>query len=77
MKPIPNLIGKRFGRLVVIDKAERRNNYIYWLCKCDCGVFKEIQSDNVRRNTRSCGCLKHDSPKYAESKKLKPYESRY
>jgi hypothetical protein len=37
-----DLTGKRFGRLIAISKAESRNGKTYWLCKCDCGVEKEI-----------------------------------
>lgn len=35
-----NLIGKRFGKLVVKEKTINPNNKkkcIYWLCNCDCG----------------------------------------
>jgi hypothetical protein len=52
-----NLIGKRFGRLVVKDKSN-----IGWLCLCDCGQQTVIKrSYNLQsRNTTSCGCLKHN-----------------
>ena len=32
-----DLIGKRFGKLTVIEFYEKRNNRYYWKCKCDCG----------------------------------------
>ncbi len=35
-----DLAGMRFGRLTVIeDSGERKNGYILWRCKCDCGDF--------------------------------------
>lgn len=35
-----NLIGKQFGRLIVLDKDEKKSkekNRTYWKCKCNCG----------------------------------------
>lgn len=50
-----NLIGKTFGFLTVIDKAERPN---YWICKCKCGTVKEVFRGNlIDGNTKSCGCI--------------------
>lgn len=59
-----NLLGQRFGRLLVIASALSRRNLSgnldkYWLCRCDCGVEKEIVGNSLRRKkspTRSCGC---------------------
>jgi hypothetical protein len=36
-----NLVGHRFGRLVVVEFSHR-NEYksLLWLCKCDCGQSK-------------------------------------
>lgn len=59
-----DLIGCRFGRLIVLEKtnkikttsSERKN--IKWLCRCDCGLFKEVYGSNLRDGkTKSCGCL--------------------
>lgn len=57
-----NLIGKKFGRLVV---KERINNDKFgrsrWLCLCDCGTHKIIRGDNLKNsNTQSCGCLNRE-----------------
>ena len=54
-----NLIGQRFGRLIVLRQAGRnRHGQVMWLCVCDC-ENEVIVSTNVlmRANTRSCGCL--------------------
>ena len=51
------IIGQRFGRLIVKDNASRKG---YVLCQCDCGNIKEIRRDSLTRHTtatRSCGCL--------------------
>ena len=58
-----DLTGKRFGRLVVIERADDKftiSGYKRkrWLCKCDCG--NEIITDGQslkQGTTKSCGCL--------------------
>lgn len=63
MYKIGNLIdltGQRFGRLIVIerDKNKKNTSHTYWMCKCDCGNIKSINSDSLRNGkTQSCGCL--------------------
>lgn len=54
-----DVIGKRFGKLTVIAKAEKRDKKERWLCKCDCGKETVVQYNNlVTGNTSSCGCLR-------------------
>lgn len=54
-----NLLGKRFGRLVVIRIAEElpRTNSPKWECLCDCGRTCFVQANylSAGRN-ESCGC---------------------
>lgn len=53
-----NLIGQKFGKLTVIGEASSRNNRTYWLCQCECGNQKEIQTYHLTGGlTKSCGCL--------------------
>lgn len=54
-----DLTGQRFGRLTVVhDTRKRRQSYVVWLCRCDCGGITEVTSGNLRGGiTRSCGCL--------------------
>ena len=52
-----NLVGQRFGSLVVLDFAERKNGNTRWLCECDCGTVKAIYDSTLRRSPyTSCGC---------------------
>ena len=52
-------IGNRYGRLVIIEHKPRGNNNKYFLCKCDCGVYKEIDINTLKKgNTLSCGCYR-------------------
>mgnify|MGYP007028412764 CR=1 FL=1 len=56
------LIGKRFGRLVVeTPRKERIRGNIAFDCACDCGATQvAIGSDLKRGNVRSCGCLQRE-----------------
>lgn len=57
-----NLIGKRFGRLLVINKALKVNGRTAYLCLCDCGNTKIVTTRELRRgDTKSCGCLIADA----------------
>lgn len=58
-----DLTGKRFGRLIVIKRAE---DYIQtsgkrvtmWECECDCSKKTIVQGSSLRSgNTTSCGCF--------------------
>lgn len=61
---IRNLLGKRFGRLIVISLTKKRSKYrngVIWRCKCDCGKIKDIRGDClVTGDTKSCGCYRKD-----------------
>lgn len=64
------LVGKRFGRLIVVDfggmktrkSGERCVEEAYWLCKCDCGREMSTSGDRLKRGVaKSCGCLQRDT----------------
>ena len=49
-----NIMGQRFGRLLVVSYVGNSK----WSCLCDCGAEKAIRSGALRRGaSRSCGCL--------------------
>ncbi len=57
------LIGKKFGKLLVID-ATRDNNAkkknIICICKCECGNIKRVISSKLTSfDTTSCGCIRN------------------
>ena len=56
-----NEIGKRYGKLPVIEKLDRiEHNTSVYLCKCDCGYFKKVNINNLHTgHTKSCGGLKN------------------
>ena len=52
-----NLAGRRMGELHVIRRMGKNNHGSYlWLCRCDCGNYKQIAAANLTSGTRSCGC---------------------
>lgn len=56
-----DLTGKRFHRLLVIERAPNRSGRVAWSCICDCGNTKDIVSINlVHEKTKSCGCLRDE-----------------
>jgi len=56
-----NLAGQRFGRLVVLREAGRRDHKLLWECLCDCGRETCVASRLLRDGrTRSCGCLQKE-----------------
>lgn len=62
-RPIDNIVGKRFGKLIVV-KFNGKNNkgYLEWLCLCECGKEVAILSSSLIRGvSRSCGCGVIDS----------------
>lgn len=56
------MIGQKFGRLTVIERAPSKNGRSRWTCKCDCGNIRTVISSNLLRGTsRSCGCYQREN----------------
>ena len=55
-----DLTNKKFGKLLALSKAPKRNDkYTRWICQCDCGNQVEVRTDYLRNgHTTSCGCVK-------------------
>lgn len=57
-----DLCGQRFGKLVVIERAEdyispKGKRHTRWKCLCDCGKTTTVLATNLRQGvTTSCGC---------------------
>jgi len=62
MSKMIDLTGQRFGRLVVVGRAENTTSgKSAWRCTCDCGKKVIVQGCHLRSgHTRSCGCLSRD-----------------
>jgi hypothetical protein len=56
-----NFVGRRFGRLTVIERGTNKDNgrVITWICKCDCGTYTTVRAPHLVNGTScSCGCLR-------------------
>jgi hypothetical protein len=53
-----DLLGQRFGRLLVIGKGPtNRFNHSTWKCLCDCGMESVTETQKLRSgHSQSCGC---------------------
>jgi hypothetical protein len=58
-------IGSRFGRLMVVGEAEPKRSPGQTKRRvtalCDCGRHVVVRVDDLRRKTRSCGCLSRET----------------
>ena len=59
-RKITDKTGMRYGHLLAIAPWEdRRNNngHSLWLCRCDCGRYHVVSTNNLREGgTSTCGC---------------------
>ena len=71
-----NLIGKRFGKLVVIKESDdyvlkTGEHYKQWLCKCDCGNEKIARASFLKNGrTSHCGCERYKNQSKAFTKDI-------
>lgn len=72
-----NLIGQRFGRLVVASRADdyitkQGQHEVQWNCLCDCGNIVAVRGYALKRGTsQSCGCLAEE----LKSQRVKRYNT--
>ncbi len=66
MRSFIDLTGKRFDRLLVVEKRGYKKypsggSSALWLVRCDCGKEKVVLGVNLRNGgSKSCGCLKEE-----------------
>ncbi len=56
---IRDLVGRRFGKWVVVGRADDRfkNGDVKWICECDCGIERAVNRRSlIERMSKSCGC---------------------
>lgn len=57
------LVGQKFGRLLVVSESTEWNRYkkSVWVCQCDCGNMLEVVGGKLTiGHTQSCGCLQKE-----------------
>jgi len=53
-----NLLGKKYGKLLVTEEIVNPSQATRWICVCDCGTSKSVLAHNLKTgNVKSCGCL--------------------
>lgn len=69
MSKFIDLSGKRFGHLTVISRyGSTPNKMATWLCQCDCGNTKIVQTCHLNAGvTISCGCYQKKRASVANS----------
>jgi len=69
-----DLIGKRFGKLTVVENTTSKKQQRMWKCVCDCGVYK-ITSTKLLNSGQciTCGCSKYTRARKHGMAGTKPY----
>ena len=67
-----DLTNQKFGKLTALQKAPSRKGKTYWVCQCECGNIKEIQTSHLRNSLiQSCGCkVSHSNVKFRKRIKI-------
>ena len=56
---ILDIVGQRFGKLVVLEFSHMKKSRSWFLCKCDCGKETIVAGTLlIQKKTQSCGCLR-------------------
>ena len=60
MSHLIDMTNERFGKLVVLSRAENsKAGQAKWLCVCDCGKINIVKGQDLRNGkVKSCGCYK-------------------
>lgn len=59
-----DLVGKKFGRLEVMYRSDKKAKDAYWVCFCKCGEKIHANSQQLRNGrTVSCGCQRRERMK--------------
>src|ERR1700754_3920755 len=62
-------IGARYGRLTVVERAQKRANEgsALWRCRCDCGKETITRGWMLRAGkAKSCGCIRRENFRYIQ-----------
>ena len=58
-------MGKRYGKLLVVEYAGSNKGVAQWKCKCDCGNYCIVRGVHLRfGRIMSCGCLGKSKGEY-------------
>mgnify|MGYP000190341821 CR=1 FL=1 len=70
-----DLVGKRFGKLLVVEKLNVNNKgNLLFKCLCDCGNEKIDIGSNIKRRLTCCGCSNGDTKRRVKYLNTQLYE---
>jgi hypothetical protein len=76
MAKIIDILGKKFGKLTVIERVENRNptnRNTRWRCRCDCGGETITTSQHLRSgHSTSCGCNRYKKYAFKHGRSMRP-----
>jgi len=65
------MVGKKFGRWIVIEIAYKINGYLYLKCECTCGSIRNVIIYSLLNGrSRSCGCWKKEERKNRKTHRM-------
>lgn len=75
---LDDLTGKRYGKLVVLDRAANIGRQVAWRCQCDCGNEKTTTGWNLKSGQcLSCGCIVKETSRMNPVKHGQSYTRLY
>lgn len=70
-----DLIGQRFGRLLVVKQATSKNQKTMWECLCDCGNTTVVPAGDLKsQKVTSCKCYNREISSTHKMSKTKIYK---
>ena len=77
MRWIFDEVGKKYGRLTVLDRRGSIKDISVWLCRCDCGRETIVRGNSLRMGkTKSCGCLQKEMASKVNKDRIVSPETR-
>jgi hypothetical protein len=65
-----DLLGKRFGTWTVLARGDLAKPHWKWLCRCDCGVERQVSGPNLRTgSSTNCGCQRKRTIHHGEDRR--------
>lgn len=59
-----DLSGKKYGRLTVLRRSDKKDKHVCFECICDCGNKVTVRATALKSGkTKSCGCIKKEKYK--------------
>lgn len=77
LKNKPIQIGEKINFWTVLEKGSLKHNQQRWLCRCECGVEKEIAQQHLRggQSSRCQACMGKENTRRAVERNLGKYQT--